>query len=140
MKPIHETLNDKQKLALSYYSDPLSETFGNATQSGLRAGLVGLTRSVGWIKNSPMSIHNTLMVKRAERNLKRIIDLSLNVDTKLGVDTAKLQADVSKFVLQNLARGKYNKDSETVTPNVQINIVNYSETKDASVEATYTEA
>ena len=80
------------------------------------------------------------MIAKAERNLEKYINLEIDLKSKIGVDIAKLQADVSKFVLKTLARQKYSEDKEDVTPSVTINITNYNEAETKEVDPQVREA
>jgi hypothetical protein len=70
-------------------------------------------------------------VLRAEKNLDKMLNVDISLDTKNNIDVAKLQMEVSKFILKTIARQKYNEDQEQLAPNVQINIVNYNDKVEA---------
>jgi hypothetical protein len=135
-------LDPRQALFIKFYTDPKSDTFANQEQSAIRAGYSETYAHVisgakpDWLTEN---IQNTVhMVQRAERNLKKYLEIELDTtDTSKGnIDLAKIQTDVSKFILKNLARGKYSEDKEVNAPNVNIKIVNYGngEIKDVTVE------
>lgn len=129
-------LDPRQSQAIANYKDPMSDTFGNFSQALIKAGYKKKyvdhldKRSVGWIAEN--IINDVKLVKGAEDNLKRIVNLKVPLDTKLNVDIARLQVDVSKFITERLAKGKYGKseDKAQVHGDIQINYINYSKDKE----------
>jgi len=65
------------------------------------------------------------LIKASEDNLRKYATMKIDIDGKNGIDLAKLQVDVSKFIAKTLARKKYSEDKEDTPPAVTINIVNY---------------
>lgn len=134
-------IDPRQALCISYYKNPASETFANLQASAERAGfeksysrtLTAVSRMPEWVSDS--LIQDVKMVQRAERNLKKYIELDVKISGKKSIDIAKLQVDVSKFILKTLAKQKYSEDAEHTPPNVQINIVNYADKAKAVVDA-----
>jgi len=125
-------LNPKQSLALEYYTDPKSPSFSNKGNSMIRAGYAVSVATktnkanYGWLDDQ--SAVRVSMISKAQSNLKSILDLELKIDRhsdKNTIDIVKLQADVSKFTLERLASGVYNRESEASVPNVVINITEY---------------
>ena len=132
-----EVLDPRRTLMISYYKDPKSETFGNRRQSMLKAGYSKQYSENGkasksWL--SPMVLQDVAMIQKAEKNLKKYLDI--NVDTSEGknIDLARLQVDVSKFITKNLAQGKYSDKVDDTVPNIQVNIVNYNDTNTKTVK------
>lgn len=135
-------LDPRKALALDYYSDPASETFSNARQSMLKAGYSEASakdvQKLDWFNAHRATFHVNL-IKKAERNLDRIASIQVKLDkasNKAEIEIAKLQADISKFVVDRLARAKYGKNEEIKPPEVTINIVSPkapSATRDAEV-------
>ena len=132
-------LDPRRALALEYYSDASSESFGNATRSLERAGFkpsyARNASDIEWLTAHRASFHVDL-IKKAEKNLDRIASINVKLDSKLNVEVAKLQADVSKFIVDRLAQGKYGKGTEQVAPAVTVNIVSPkapSATRDAQI-------
>jgi hypothetical protein len=126
-KTREKALSDPRRaLALEYYSDATSETFGNASRSLERAGFkpsyARNSCEIEWLNAHRASFHVDL-IKKAEKNLDRIASINVKLDTKLNVEVAKLQADVSKFIVDRLAQGKYGKGTEQVAPAITVNIV-----------------
>ena len=135
----------KQASFLAFYKDPKSETFGNMLQSALKAGYPLITarqlssQKPNWLYDN--AVVDVKRIQRAEANLDAYNSYELPLDsvkTKRDIELIKLQADVSKFILKTQARAKYGEDKEVPAPNVQINIVNYS--NDKTKEATYTDS
>lgn len=132
-------LDPKKALVISYYSDPNSETFGDAKNSMLRAGYSVANakdpQKLQWL-NAHRASFDVNLIKKAEKNLDRIASINIKLENKLGVEVAKLQADVSKFILDRLARSKYGKTEEQKAPEITINIIEPkapSATRDAEV-------
>ena len=138
----------RQLKTLEFYRNPKSETFGNLKQSAIKAGYDDeyannlSTIQPLWLSASVKK--DVARVLRAEKNLDKMLNVEISLDTKNGIDVAKLQMEVSKFILKTIARQKYNEDQEQMTPNVQINIVNYNEkektVEDQTIEAQVVEA
>lgn len=127
-----QLIDPKQSLTVAYYRNPTSETFGNLQESALKAGFKpSYARQISgqkpiWLTEN---IQNDVKrVKRAEKNLDRYNDMEVgDIKNKTDVEKAKIQIDVSKFLLKTQARQKYSEQQEDTPPNVQINIVNYNE-------------
>lgn len=121
----------QQAKALDNYQNPLSDTFGNLTQSLIKAGYTkGTANTLCSKKNKWLSSNierKVKMIYKAEEHLEKIQNLDVKLNSKLNVDIAKLQVDVNKFILKNLAKGKYNDNPEQVAPNIQVNITKYSD-------------
>lgn len=131
---ISQVCDPKQALAISYYKDPKSETFGDLKNSLLRAGYSETYADRGfsdvkWIQN----IKNTVdYIQNAERNLQKVIKKDINIDdednlSKSKIELLKMQLDSSKFVLKTLASSKYNEEKEQAKQNIQINITKYGD-------------
>jgi hypothetical protein len=126
-------LDIRQATAMAYYKDPESETFGNVKGSLLKAGYDNeysssvMGQKPKWLTDYLKG--NIEMLQNAEANLKKYIDLKLtikdNKTTKSNIELAKLQTDVSKFVLKSLASGKYGKADGQQAPAVNITIQEY---------------
>ena len=124
-------IDPRQAQCLVFYQDPKSDTFGNLYQSALRAGFLDAyarnisERKPNWLTENV--VDTVKMVKRAERNLKKYLEVSVDLTDKSkgNIDVAKLQADVSKFILKTLARKKYSEVEEGNAPSVTVNIIEY---------------
>ena len=125
-------LDPRQSLALAGYTNPKSDTFGDLKNSLIVAGFDDQYadsihgRNPKWLTDNLKTTVD--MVKRAEKNLVKYNTIEVKLNSKLNVDIAKLQVDVSKFILKTLARQKYSEEKEQFEPNVQINVVNYNQT------------
>ena len=132
-------LEPRQELAIKYYKDPTSETFGNLKRSMMRAGfeenyahtIAG--RGVAWVSEATRRDVN--LIEQAEKNLQEYATITIDFDNKNAVDLARLKVDVSKFILKSIGKKKYGDDKEAESPNVQINIVNYNKAPDKATEA-----
>lgn len=120
----------RQALFLKHYLDPKSPTFSNALQSALKAGYEqeyaeNITHlEPNWLSES---IGTDQMVKKAERNLNKILEMeAVSEEGKVDTGTLKVVADISKFVTERLAKDKYS--SKQVTEHMgKIEMVNDSE-------------
>ncbi len=135
-----QLIDPRRALTIAYYKNPSSETFGNLTGSARRAGfdesyarvLTAKDRTPEWLTAN--TIEDVRAVKQAERNLRKYNDMVIDeLKNRTDVEKAKIQIDVSKFLLKTQARQKYSEQQEDTPPSVQINIVNYNEPKDADV-------
>lgn len=127
-----DEIDPRQALAVTSYKDPKSDTFGNLAGSLRKAGYSATYinsfsgRSPKWLTTNLKDTVN--MVQSAERNLKRYAKMTVDLDTPRGVDLAKLQVDVSKFIAKTLAKDKYDENSESNAPEVNVKIVQYGGT------------
>lgn len=126
-----QIIDPKQALTLSYYRNPTSETFGDLQNSAVRAGYpMSYARNLtgkrpAWLTAN--TINDIRRVQRAEKNLDKYNDMEVNdLKTRTDVEKAKIQIDVSKFLLKTQARAKYSEDKEAEAPSVTINIMNYN--------------
>lgn len=119
-------LDPRQALALQYYTDPTSETFGNAQGSLLKAGFskgrAKDPQKIAWFQ-AHRAQYDVDVIKLSEKKLKKYLEIEVALDSKLNVDIAKLQADLLKYALDRLASKKYNKGAEQEAPAITINIV-----------------
>lgn len=133
-----DIIDPRQLKTLEGYRNPKSETFGNLKQSAILAGYnvdyADQLSSIrpAWLTDAVQG--DIALVQRAERNLKKYIELDVTLNGKKDIDLAKLQVDVSKFILKTLAKQKYSEDADYTPPNVQINIVNYHDKAKAIVD------
>jgi hypothetical protein len=137
-----EIIDPRQSMAISLYKNPTSEYFGNLYQSLLKAGYADnyaktvYNRIPDWLSQN---IVNTVdNIQKADKNINKYLnyEIDLNDPKPKDMDIMKIQADLSKFVTKQ----KYGGEQEDVAPSVQINIVNYSDTKPQNAtEATITD-
>jgi len=98
----------RQKLCWDFYVNPKSETFGNATQSAIKAGYTPEyaddIKSTDWFCTSLWRLNATMV---GEKKLRELMELDLlNGGEKVDVGIAKIQADLTKFIAQT--QGKDN--------------------------------
>jgi hypothetical protein len=130
-----EKIDPRQAKALSLYKDPSSNSFGNLQESMIQAGYSpNSTRSVytttpAWLSENIKQ--DVDMIKQAESNLRKYNSIKIDIlgDHKNAIDIARLLVDVSKFIVKTLAKQKYSDMEDKTPPAVQINIVNYHDTK-----------
>jgi hypothetical protein len=113
---IDRFLTPQQELFLEYYTDPKSETFGNCTQSGLRAGYSqeyseNLTYVMPlWLSES---IESMQVLKKAERNLNQVLDLDIVTDEgKIDTNILGHRTKVDMFIAERLGKEKYSTRNE----------------------------
>jgi hypothetical protein len=145
----------RQQLFLAYYLDPKSETFGNALQSGLRAGFSEnyssqiLSEQPEWLLEKLRSIRTSRLLEKAERNLDELLDLPSKVQAMgafgpvydgKGKDKKpvmvhstgllKVKADVTKFVAERVGKADYGAEAEDRSNKILIiNVSNQSGTR-----------
>ena len=93
-------LDPRQKTCWEFYVNPNSETFGNATQSGVKAGYTfeyaNDITSTEWFCEKLWRLNS---VSTAEKTFKKLLDLPI-IDEHNRVDSgvARIQADLAKFL------------------------------------------
>lgn len=98
-------LDPRQTQTLANYLDPKSDTFGNLTQSAMKAGYKrnyaeNLTAMMpSWLKENK---GRAQMLLKAERNLDTMLDLD---DEDVG--KLRVKADITKFVTERLNSDVY---------------------------------
>ena len=103
-------LDPRQLKCWEYYVDPKSETFGNATQSAIKAGYEPIYADVittrPWFEGKVRRLN---MLSKAEKVLDKT--LSYETDTtdengkvKVQVDLLRVQTDVAKTVATTLGK------------------------------------
>lgn len=110
-------LDPRQKLCWDFYIDPRSETFGNGTQSAIRAGYepdyADQITTVEWFKGRLRRLN---MLSKAEKVLDEMLDMpveTLKFEGK-GEDAVqvvvtdpalvKIKQDTSKFIAERLGK------------------------------------
>jgi hypothetical protein len=127
---VQELTDPRQLKCLALYRNPNSDTFSNLKASALKAGYsvdYADTLSVVnplWLSASVKS--DVDRVVKAEQYIDEVMNIQINVKSKIGVDVARLKLDVTRLILKTLARQKYSEEKEQFEPNVQINVVNYN--------------
>ena len=102
-------MDPRQKECWSLYIDPKSKTFGNATQSAIKAGYTKGTANMitteDWFKGKLRRLN---LLDKAERNLDKIMDLPLE-------DKANIVLDASKFIAKTLGKDEGYSDRSELT-------------------------
>jgi hypothetical protein len=93
-------LDPRQKLCWDNYTNPKSETFGNATQSAIKAGYTDGTAdtitTTEWFIGRLWRLNAT---STGEKKMKQLLELDLyDHENKVDVGIARIQADLAKFL------------------------------------------
>lgn len=103
-------LDPRQLACWNFYIDPKSATFGNGTQSAIKAGYepdyADQITTVDWFKGKVRRLN---MLGKAEKVLEKALDYetdSIGDDgkTKVQVDLLRVQTDVAKTVATTLGK------------------------------------
>ena len=127
-------LDPRQLTCWNFYVDPKSETFGNATQSALKAGYEFATAdqitTFEWFIGKRRRLN---MLSKAEKVLEKALDYetdSVGDDgkTKVQVDLLRVQTDVAKTVATTLGKdegyaSKIQLESNTFTEEEQTKLL-----------------
>lgn len=122
-------LTPQQEKFLAQYTNPKSETFGNALQSGLKAGYSqeyseNITSQLpDWLSEN---LGKSKIVKKAEKNLEFLLDS----------DDEKIMADMTKFALKTLGKKDYSERTELTGENgvaLEIKVINYGDNNTTQV-------
>jgi len=109
-------LTPQQELFLSSYTDPKSNTFGNALQSALKAmysqeyaeNITGLMPE--WLSEN---IGDTKRLRKAEKNLDEVQNLRItNEEGKIDVGLVEKRTKVDMFIAERLGKSKYSTRQE----------------------------
>lgn len=127
-------LNPQQEAFLSYYTNPNSDTFGNALQSALKANYSqeyseSITAKMpDWLAEN---VGDMKRLKKAEKVLDRTLELdAINEEGKVDTQVLKIQTDVAKFVGSTIGKSKYSTRQELTGKDggsIEINIVKYED-------------
>lgn len=140
----------RQATFLKNYFDPNSDTFGNATQSGIKAGYSEeYSRNImsllpDWLSEN---IDNGLILQKAEKSLNEFLDLEPSVNKIIGdkivkvydPQIGKLKQDTAKFVAERLGKKKWSSRTEHTGEEgkeIQVKLVNYGDSDSLSIPAT----
>jgi phage terminase small subunit len=127
-------LNPQQAEFLANYTNPNSETFGNAKQSALKAkyseeysdNITGLMPE--WLKEN---IGDYRRLSKAEKVLDKVLEMdAVDQEGKLDNQLLKTQTDVAKFVGSTIGKAKYSTRNEITGKeggSIEINIVKYDD-------------
>ena len=104
-------LTPQQELFLSYYTNPKSETFSNASQSAVKAGY-----SQNYADNITASMPDWLLenigdmkrLRKAEKNLEEVQNIQIyNDEGKLDANLIDKRTKVDMFIAERLNKQKY---------------------------------
>lgn len=125
----------RQFVFLEYYLDPKSETFGNALQSGLKAGYSleyseSITHKMpDWLAEN-VGLQHKNKLSKVERNLDEFLDMDYVSQRLVNEEVvefkdpqlAKIKQNTTHFVAETLGRKYYQKANSGNNVAVQINI------------------
>lgn len=99
-------LDPRQKLCWDSYINPRSETFGNATQSAIKAGYepdyADQITTVEWFKGKLRKLN---MLGKAENVLDKTLTYNpVDDEGKIKVDLLRVQTDVAKHITSTLGK------------------------------------
>lgn len=109
-------LDPRQKLCWDFYVNPKSETFGNATQSAVKAGYeydyADQITTVEWFKGRLRRLN---MLDKAEKVLEEMLELETKIvkededgEQVIRVDSAlvKIKQDTAKFIAERVGKAE----------------------------------
>jgi phage terminase small subunit len=112
-------LTPQQEAFLSYYTNPKSETFGNARQSALKANYSenyadNITNVMPeWLLENVGSMKR---LRRAEKNLDEVQELSItNEEGKIITDALRERTKVDMFIAERIGKSIYSTKGEDAT-------------------------
>jgi hypothetical protein len=99
-------LDPRQLKCWEFYIDPTSQTFGNATQSAIKAGYepdyADQITTVDWFKGKVRRLN---MLSKAERVLDETLDyIAVNQEGKVDAAVGRLKLDAAKVVATTLGK------------------------------------
>jgi len=99
-------LDPRQKMCWEFYTTPKSETFGNATQSAIKAGYTDGTADTitltEWFCGRLWKLNAVL---KGENKLRELMELPIiDLEGKVDVGIARIQADLAKYVTSTLGK------------------------------------
>ncbi len=99
-------LDPRQKLCWESYINPKSETFGNATQSAIKAGYepdyADQITTVEWFKGKLRRLN---MLSKGEKVLDETLDyIAIDDKGKIDVGIARIKLDAAKVVVTTLGK------------------------------------
>jgi hypothetical protein len=95
------TFDPRQKQCWNFYTDPNSDTYGNATQSAIKAGYGKAysddITSAEWFRVNLWRLNS---VMQGEKKLEELMNLDLkNGGDRVDVGIARIQADIAKTLV-----------------------------------------
>lgn len=124
-------LTPQQENFLSYYTNPKSETFANALQSGLKAGYSqeyseSITHQLpDWLSES---LGNMNRLRKAEKVLDNTLDLpAVDEEGKVDHNLLRIQSDVAKFIAKGIGKATYSErvEQDITSQGEKITAINY---------------
>jgi len=119
------TLDPRQRLCWELYTNPRSETFGNGTQSAIKAGYepdyADQITTVEWFKGKLRRLN---MLGKAEKVLEETLDMPINTLEWEGhgegreqvvvtnPQLIKIKQDTAKFLAERLGKAEYSTRTE----------------------------
>lgn len=110
-------LTPQQELFLASYTNPKSETFGNATQSALKAGYSPdyadniMALLPDWLSEN---IGDMKRLRKAEKNLDEVQNIQIyNEEGKVDAQLVEKRTKVDMFIAERLNKQKYSTRTET---------------------------
>jgi len=99
-------LDPRQKTCWEFYTTPKSETFGNATQSAIKAGYTDGTADTitltEWFCGRLWKLNAVL---KGENKLRELMELPIvDPEGKVDIGIARIQADLAKYVTSTLGK------------------------------------
>lgn len=129
-------LDPRQKLCWEYYINPKSKTFGNATQSAIRAkyepDYADQITTVEWFKGK---LRRLQLLDKAEKVLDKTLTYEPeDGEGKVKTDLLRIQTDVAKFVAQTQGKDDGYSTRSEITGKDGESLVN-TETLDKATKA-----
>lgn len=110
-------LDPRQKLCWDFYVNPKSETFGNATQSAIKAGYEeSYSDTITQTEWFCAKVRRIGMLDKAEKVLDRTLTLDETDDKgKIQPDILRIKTDVAKFVAKTQGKDEGYSDRTELT-------------------------
>ena len=125
-------LDPRQKICWEFYTTPNTETFGNATQSAIKAGYTdGTADTITLTEWFCGRLWRLNAVMKGETKIKELMEYPLaDQEGKMDVGLARIQADLAKYVTSTLGKDEgyssrteqTGKDGEPLNPDTQSKI------------------
>lgn len=100
-------LDPRQKMCWELYTNPKSETFGNGSQSAIKAGYepdyADQITTVDWFKGK---IRRLNLLDKAEKVLDETLEMSDIEDGKINPALKKIKQDTAKFLAERLGKSE----------------------------------
>jgi hypothetical protein len=115
-------LDPRQKMCWDLYINPKSETFGNGTQSAIKAGYepdyADQITTVEWFKGK---VRRLQMLDKAEKVLDKTLTYNTeNEEGKVQTDLLRIQTDVAKHITKTLGKDDYSERTDITSGGKEI--------------------